>query len=732
MGIFFAKKSAGTRRVKTPTVLQMEPVECGAASLSIILSYYGKFVPLEELRLACGVSRDGSKASNIVRAARNYGLTSSGFKKEPSELRSDTFPVIVFWNLNHFVVVEGFGDGHVYINDPASGHRAVSEEEFDKSFTGVVLTFATTSDFKPDGDAPSGIRSLQKRFVNTHKEIIFLVIAGVALVIPGMLIPIFTSIFIDDYLVGGMKSWLGPILLGMTITAMFRGMLTWLKKHYLLRLKTKISLTSSANFYWHTLRLPVVFFTQRSAGEISSRVGINDRVAHILSVDIANAILDVLTAIFFCIIMFFYDVWLTLLSIAIVSINVWVLRQISEKRNSINQILAMDAAKLTGVSMNGIMVMETIKSSGMESDFFSKWAGFQTKLVNSTQKMALSSLTLGILPMLLTALSTALVLGLGGLRVMDGYLTIGMLVAFQSLVASFIQPVNSLVNLGGKIQEVLGDMNRLDDVLRYPSEQRHVQMDDLAHTLKAKIEGTVELKSITFGYNQTSPPILDNFSLKINPGQRIALVGPSGCGKTTVAKLIMAIYQPWQGEILFDGLSRKDCNHEVLTNSLSAVDQDIAFFRGSVRDNLTLWDHTIPDAAIIAAAKDACIHETIVSRKGGYDGMVEEGGNNLSGGERQRMEIARALVTNPRILVLDEATSALDPNTEKMVDDNLRRRGCTCVIIAHRLSTIRDCDEIIVLDKGQVVARGNHEALISHPDSLYRKLVSGGVENAYA
>ena len=730
MGNIFKKKSADVSRVKTPTVLQMEAVECGAAALSIILGYYGKFVPLEELRLVCGVSRDGSKASNIVKAARSYGLAASGFKKEPADLRSGTLPIIVFWNFNHFVVVEGFSSNHVYLNDPASGHRIVSTDEFDKSFTGVVLTFAPTQDFTPDGDAPSLIKSLQKRFVNSNREITFLVIAGLALVIPSMVIPIFTSIFIDDYLVGGMKSWLGPILLGMAITALFRGILTWLKKHYLLRLKTKIALASSGKFYWHILRLPVVFYTQRSPGEISSRVGINERVAQILSVDIADAILNVFTAVFFCILMFFYDVELTFFSIAIVSINVWVLRQISEKRKSLNQKLTMDGAKLMGVSMNGILVMETIKSSGMESDFFAKWAGFQTKFVNSSQEMVLSSLTISILPMLLTALSTALVLGLGGLHVMNGQLTIGMLVAFQSLVASFIQPVNSLVSLGSKIQEVQGDMNRLDDVMRYPPEQEHA--NPKAHTAKAKLEGAVELRRVTFGYNQTTPPILENFNLSIHPGQRIALVGPSGCGKTTVAKLLMSIYEPWQGEILFDGSLRKHCNREELNNSLSAVDQDIAFFKGTVRENLTLWDNTIPDATIIAAAKDACIHETIASRKGGYDSMIEESGNNLSGGERQRMEIARALVTNPRILVLDEATSALDPNTEKMVDDNLRRRGCTCVIIAHRLSTIRDCDEIIVMDKGQVVARGSHETLMTHPDNLYRKLVAGEVENAYA
>ena len=729
MGPFFPRKASGFRRIRTPTVMQMEAMECGAAALSIILGHFKKFVPLEELRLACGVSRDGSKASNLVKAARSYGLAAKGYKSESADLRAVTLPAIVFWNFNHFLVVEGFADGQVYLNDPASGHRMVTTEEFDQSFTGVVLTFEPAADFSPGGEAPGIIKSLKQRFVHAEKEIAFLVIAGIALAVPGMVIPIFTSTFIDDYLVGGKNDWLAPILAGMMITALLRGCLTWLKKHYLLRLKTKISLAGSARFFWHILRLPVAFYTQRSPGEIGSRVGINDRVAHILSENLADAILNILTSLFFCILLFCYDVELTLLSMTIVAVNILVLRQIAQKRKSLNQRLSIDGAKLIGVSMNGLLVMDTIKSSGMESDFFSKWAGYQTRYFNSIQEMARSSLVLNMLPTLLSGLSAALVLGLGGLRVMDGYLTIGMLVAFQSLVASFMEPVNSLVSLGGQLQEVQGDMDRLDDVMKYPVEQQHVT--PLQTSGKAKLEGAIELRNVTFGYNPTSPPILENFSLKINPGQRVALVGPTGCGKSTVSRLIMSLYQPWQGEILFDGQPRTTYSREQLINSVSVVDQDIDFFSGTIRENLTLWDNTVADATLIAAAKDACIHETISSRKGGYDGLLEEGGKNLSGGQRQRMEIARALATNPSILILDEASSALDPTTEKQVDDNLRRRGCTCLLIAHRLSTIRDCDEIIVMHQGRVVERGKHEILIENPDGYYRKLVSGEIENGH-
>lgn len=731
MGMFRKKRNAGDSRVRTPTILQMEAVECGAAALSIVLAYYGKFVSLEKLRLACGVSRDGSKASNLLKAARSFGLTAKGFRKEPAELRTLSLPVIVFWNFNHFLVVEGFQGDQVYLNDPASGPRVVSLEEFDQSFTGVVLTFERTDAFSPGGEAPSIIKSLKRRFVNVEMEILFLVITGLVLVVPGMVIPIYTSIFIDDFLVGGKQGWLIPILLGMTITALVRSALIWLQSHYLLRLQTKIALASSGKFFWHVLRLPVAFYTQRSPGEISSRVGINDKVAQILSHDIAEAILSMLTAVFFCVLMFFYDGWLTLLSILIASVNVFVLHHVAQKRKSLNQRLSIDGAKLMGASMNGLLVMETIRSSGMESDFFSKWAGYQAKFINSMQEMASSALFLNILPSLLTALNTALILGLGGLRVMEGALTIGMLVAFQSLVASFLAPVNSLVGLGSKMQEVQGDMDRLDDVMRYPLEQENLNQAE-PFVAKAKLEGAIELKNVTFGYNLSASPLIENFNLKVTPGQRVALVGPSGCGKSTVSKLIMALYAPWEGEILFDEKSRQMYAREELINSVSVVDQDVAFFSGTIRENITLWDYTVPDSTVIQAAKDACIHDTIVSRRGGYDDLIEEGGMNMSGGQRQRIEIARALVTNPRILVLDEATSALDPITEKIVNDNLRRRGCTCVIIAHRLSTIRDCDEIIVMDKGRMVERGTHEILMEYPDGYYRRLVSGEETHAHA
>ena len=701
------------RRVRTPTILQMEAVECGAASLAMVLAYFGKWVPLEQLRIACGVSRDGSKASNILKAARDYGLAGRGLRAEPPALRKVALPAILFWNFNHFVVLEGFDGEHALINDPGMGRRRIDAEEFDRSFTGVVLTFEPGADWMPSGQPPSLLAALRRRLGGAASASAYLVLVGLALVAPGLVIPVFTSVFIDQVLVGGLGAWTAPLVAGMAATAIVLAALTWLQRHYLLKLETRIALASSATFFWHVLRLPVTFYHQRSAGDIGARVGINDRVANILSEDLAAGLLSVLTALFFAAIMLFYDVAMTLACLGVVAANVLALRLVSQRHKELNQKLSIDYGKVVGTSMNGLLLIESLKASGAESDFFARWAGYQARLMNSMQAMSRSAIVLDLLPRFLTAANAALMLGLGGLRVMDGAMSIGTLVAFQALVASFIQPVNALVALGGRLQAFQGDMDRLDDVMRYPAEEIAAMAPQAAPLQAAKLCGRLELRGVTFGYSRLEPPLLEDFSLVLEPGQRVALVGSSGCGKSTISKLVLGLYQPWSGSILFDGRPRAQWPRQQLLNSLAAVDQDIALFSGTIRDNLTMWDSTVPQAVVLAAARDACIHDIIAGRPGGYDGRVGEGGNNFSGGQRQRLEIARALTSNPRLLLLDEATSALDPLTEQAVDANLRRRGCSCLVVAHRLSAIRDCDEIIVLDKGKVVERGSHQQLLA-------------------
>jgi len=720
-----SQKIWANKRVKTQTVLQMEAVECGAAALAIILAYHGRLVSLEKLRIECGVSRDGSKASNMLKAARKYGMEAKGFRKELEGLRELDLPMIVFWNFNHFIVLEGIKKDRVFINDPASGPKIISYDEFDQSFTGVVLTFKPGPEFKKGGEKRSVLNSLKNRLGGYSLPLTYIVLAGLCLIIPGLVIPIFSKIFVDNILVRKMEGWLQPLLLAMGLTAIMRGTLTWLQQYYLLRLETKLALASSAKFFRHVFRLPVEFFTQRMGGDISHRVLLNDKVAQLLSGDLATNMLNIVLIIFYAVIMLCYDLLLTAVGIGTALLNLAVLKYVSGKRVTLNQKLQQENGKLLGLSMTGLQMIETLKASGAESDFFSRWSGQQAKVVNAQQQLAVPTQIMSVISMFLMTLNNIAILGVGGFRVMDGHLSMGMLVAFQSLMFSFMAPVNQMVNLGSKLQETKADMNRLDDVLNYQIDNRfrpENQKDITTGQASARIAGYLGLKEVSFGYSRLEQPLIEDFNLALKPGARVALVGRSGSGKSTVAKLVAGLYEPWSGEIYFDGKSANKYPREVITNSVAMVDQDIFMFEGTIQENLTMWDESTPDADVFRAAKDASIHDDIASRAGGYYSDVGEGGNNFSGGQRQRLEIARALVNNPTILIMDEATSALDANTEKIVDSNLRRRGCTCLIVAHRLSTIRDCDEIIVLDRGKVIQRGTHEEM-KKIDGPYAELI---------
>ena len=717
---FLTKKN----RVKVPTILQMEATECGAASLSMILAHYKLWLPLEKLRQECGVNRDGSKASCVIRAARNRGCKANGYKWNVDRLiEVGAYPLIIHWEFNHFVVLEGIKGDTAYLNDPAMGRRTVPLEDFRTSYTGIALKIEPTENFKPEGRRYNIFKAVAEKLAQDKWAALFIILLNLGLIIPGLASPVFSQIFLDDILAKKHHDWMFNFCLAMTASFVITGIMTWVQAVILTRWQRKLTLADSSSFFWHLLRLPMAFFHQRYAAEVAGRVGFNESIAGVLSGPAATAVLNLLVAIFYLLLLLQYDVTLTLIGIAFSSVDLIVFFALRRHLTDLNMKIQQDAGKEYGTTMNGLQMIETIKANGNEADFFTKWAGYKTKVLAATQEVQLWQMTATILPTLMGGLNGALIMTLGGFSIMDGAMTAGMFMAFQSLMGSFQAPVNALLGLGSTLQSTEMQMQRLDDVRRYEIDSLNCADENYTDEENIqRLSGELELKDINFGYSPLEKPLLNKFNLHVKPGHWVAVVGASGSGKSTVAKIVTGIYEEWSGEVKFDGVPRRKIPRAVIVNSLSCVDQDIFQITGTVTENLTLFDDSVRKSDVVQAAKDACIHEDILQLDGGYDAQVSEGGLNFSGGQRQRLEIARALANNPSLLVLDEATSALDPMTEQTVLENIRRRGCSCLIVAHRLSTIRDCDEIIMLHQGVVVERGTHREMMQH-DGPYRRLI---------
>ena len=718
------KKSVSKGYAKVPSIIQMEELECGAACLAMVLAYYGKWVSLEQVRLECGVSRDGSNARNILLAARNYGMEAKGFRYQPEELKQvGTFPCIIHWNFNHFVVLNGFRGDKVSINDPAKGTVLLTMEEFDKAFTGVCLRFEPSERFTPGGKPESIWAFARERLRNTGPAIAFVILTTVIISIIGAINPVFARVFLDRLITGRNPEWLTPFLLGMAGLAVVQIAVDLVKTLQSLKIEGKLAVTASSGFMWHILHLPMEFFAQRMAGDISNRRTANENIASALIDTIAPLLLDFAMLIFYLVVMMRYSLLLTVVGVLSIVLNLAMATLISKERVNITRVQLRDISKLSGATVSGIEMIETIKASGAENGYFQRWAGYQAAVNSATVRYSKLNQYFGSIPGVISGIANVAVLSLGVWLTMQGRFTAGMILAFQGLFSAFAEPAQNLISAGQSIQEMRSSMERIQDVLRYRTDVSANTANPSAEQEYDKLRGNIELCNVTFGYSRLAPPLIENFSMTVGPGQRVAFVGPSGCGKSTLLKVISGLYQPWSGEILFDGKPRETYPHEVIASSLAVVDQDVTLFEDTVRNNIKMWDESIEDFAMLMAARDAQIHSDIMQRENGYDGRVLSGGADWSGGQRQRLEIARVLAQDPTIVILDEATSALDAKTEHEVVRSINDRGVTCVVIAHRLSTIRDCDEIIVLNRGKVVERGTHDELYAR-GGLYAQLVS--------
>ncbi len=697
---------AGPARVHSPLLLQMEATECGAASLGIVLAHHGRWIPLSELRAECGVSRDGSKASSLVKVARRHGLDARGFKKSVEALRALPPPFVVFWQFNHFLVVDGFEGDRVHLNDPAFGHRTVPIEAFDRDFTGVTLVMTPGPEFERTGAPPSVLRGLLARLRGSEAAVGFVILAALLLALSGAWSAVFVQVFVDDVLVGGQRGWLVPLVGLVVLTVGLQLGLRALQEGVLRRLRLLLSARSSRGFLAHLLGLPVSFHAQRTVGELASRVTLNDALAEALGGELALAVVDSLVLVCWALVMAWYDPCLTTFSVLGGLASILAMRRFVRDRVEAEARHLQARGRELSVAVAGMRDLETLKASGLEGDLFAQWAGEHATAVGSGQGLASSSTRLGVLARTFAHLSAALVLIVGGWRVLEGSLSLGVLVGFQLLVASFHAPLVRLLARGADLQALRGDVARLDDILESPSSAPEPSLD-----APARIEGRIELRGATFGFSRVADDVVAGVDLVAEPGRWVALLGASGSGKSTVLRLLAGLHPCRDGQVLLDGRPLAEWPPALVAERVAFVEQDLVLFEGTVRDNLTLWDPDVPDEALERACRDAQVLDVIMALPGGFDAALPEGATNLSGGQRQRLELARALVRDPAVLFLDEATSALDAITERRVIERLRARGCTLVAAAHRLSTVRDCDELVVLECGRVVERGTHEEL---------------------
>lgn len=712
------KKPKTKGAANTPLIMQLEALECGAASLAMIMAYYGKWVALEQVRVDCGVSRNGSNAKNILRAAQKYGFKTKGYAYTTQRLREKgKFPGIIHWGGGHFVVIDGFRGNKAILNDPAKGVVKVDLKTFDKIFTGIYLEIIPDEGFEPGGKRKSILSFAKKRLKGAAPLIAFFAITTIVFYLIGIINPVLNQVFVDYLLGGNNPDWLLPFIFIFAGIGLLQIVATLVQSLYQYKIRGKLDLVGSTTYMWRILRVPIEFFSQRMVGDLQSRQSENASIAETLVNVFAPLLFNTIMLVFYLVVMISKSWILTLVGVVTVVLNAFVSFYISKVRVNISRVQSRDRARLNGLTTKGIEMIETIKSNGAEAAYFSSWSEAQDNVVAQRMKIAKNNAFIGLIPAFVSMIANYSILILGVYYTMNGEFTIGSILAFQGLLSSFMSPAMTIITSGQTLQEMRTSMERVDDVLEYPLDPnviREIPMEEIS-----KIKGNLVLKNVTFGYSRLDHPVLTDFNLEIKQGQKVAIVGSTGSGKSTLSKLISGLYAPWSGDIIFNGKKIEEIDHEIFTSSIAVVDQDITLYEDTISNNIKMWDESIEDYEVIMACNDAQIHKAIMAREGQYNAPVLEGGKNFSGGEKQRIEIARSLAADPSIIILDEATSALDAKTEHEVVKAIKARGITTIVIAHRLSTIRDADLIVVLEKGHIVEQGTHDELMALEGAYY-------------
>lgn len=717
-----------TKAKKTPLFLQSNSGESGAICLAMLLGHYGSFPKLAEVKNSCDCGNDEIEPVNLLEASRRFGFDADFLQLPFNELKNQACPFILPATSGKFILLVKKTGSSFIIHDPESGRKKISIDDLATKFSGRIMVAKPGKNFVASGRQSSFIKETCRRLFGYKSGVAYVLLAGFILLIPAIVIPALNKIFFDDIILMGQTLWYKPMLMIMGLLLVSGCILVFMQQVILLRFEIKMSMVDSAGFVSHILSIPYTYFQTHPTGDTVKRIKLNDAIATMLSREMTQLVISLITVFFYGIVMIKYSLLLTVAGVSIMLVNILALKYFSAKRTALNQALFQKQQRTFNMASVGIEHIETLKASGWENNFFTLWSSYLITAINDEQKLGFTSRLLTVLPEFLAQLNNVIIVILGGLLIISGEISIGVFIAMQSFIANLADPVKNVVEIAGNIQLNKSNLNNLMDSLDEPVDQLCQQEGrtpiEQITPFNARLNGKLEVKDITFSYSKFSTPLIKNFSLQVEPGQRIALVGGSGCGKSTILKVIAGLYAPDSGEIFYDGMNINTINSDVLRNSRAIVDQDVFLFTGTVSDNIVMWNRAIDYESIVEAAKDADVHEVITERPDGYQAKVAPGGGNFSGGQRQRLEIARALVTNPAIIFMDEATSALDAETERLVMENIRKRKCTTVTVAHRLSTVKSYDQILVIDQGGVVQRGTHEELVKEQGKLYYKLVS--------